>query len=114
MKISVLSLFLEHCSVIFEYVMLSDYRIRQGNQAVLQSIINGQNFFESWLTMILQNNPGFKAGSSTQKCFLAWQTWDLQRIMIYGFKQFAEDFFVKYGNSFFISPKHFNGSAIET
>jgi hypothetical protein len=113
-SISATADFLEQCSIIFEYGILSNYRIRQGNQAVLQSILNGQNFFESWLTTVLLNNPAFKAGSSTQKCFLAWQTWDLQRVMIYGFKEFAEDFFMKYGDSFFISPKRFNGSAIET
>jgi hypothetical protein len=86
----------------------------QSNQRVLNSILDGHHYFEQWITSILQGNEDYKAGSATQSFFLSWQTWDLQRIMIYGFKEFSEDFFTKYGDNFFISPKRFNGSAIET
>lgn len=106
--------FLENCSQIFEYGILSSNTVRQNNQTVLDNIMNGQRFLENWLTSVIRTNRDFKAGSATQKTFLAWQTWDLQRIMVYGFSAFAQDFFTKYGNDFFISPKRFNGSAIET
>ena len=106
--------FMGHCSTIFEYGMLSNYTIRQENQHVLDSILQAQKYFEDGLSHILQTDPDFKAGHSTQQTFMAWQTWDLQRIIIFGFKEFAIDFFNKYGDNFFISPKRFNGSAIET
>ena len=69
--------YLEHCNIIFEYGFLSNYTISQGNQRVLESIMNGHHFFEKWLTSILENNPDFKHGSATQKLFVSWQTWDL-------------------------------------
>lgn len=106
--------YLENCSEIFEYGILSHHMITSRNQTVLQRMTTGQQYFESWITSIIQDNPDYKAGSSTQRDFLSWQTWDLQRVMLYGFKEFAEDFFQKYQNNFFISPKRFNGSAIET
>ena len=106
--------YLETCYKVFEAGILSSYTIRQRNQTVLQSILEGNEFFEGWITTLLLNPLGYDATNSGQKKFLSWQTWDLQRVMIYGFKEFCQDFFNKYGDNFFIAPKRLNGSAIET
>ena len=107
--------YLEACYQIFEAGILSNYHIRQGNQRVLDNIIfSHQSFFENWITELLSRPEGYQAIASTQKKFLAWQTWDLQRVMIYGFRDFCQDFFGQYGDNFYITPKRFNGSAIET
>ena len=45
--------------------------------------------------------------------FLSWQTWDLQRIVYYGFTGFCEDFLTSH-SGYFIYPSRLNGSAIET
>jgi hypothetical protein len=54
------------------------------------------------------------SATPTQKKFLAWQTWDLQRIAVYGFSGLCADFFRKYSNNFYLAPMRLNGSAIET
>ena len=41
------------------------------------------------------------------------QTWDLTRLMVYGFTEFADDFFGRYPN-YYIWPRRINGSALET
>ena len=43
----------------------------------------------------------------------ALQTWDLTRLMVYGFTEFADDFFGRYPNHY-IWPRRINGSALET
>ena len=56
---------------------------------------------------------GYDAVDSQSKQFLAWQTWDLLRIMWYGFKEFATDFTTRH-SGFYVPPLRLNGSAIET
>ena len=47
--------------------------------------------------------------------FLAWQTWDLTRLMVSGFKLFIQDFFRRHPNTdHYIIPVRLNGSAVET
>ncbi len=70
-------------------------------------------FLEEWISALI-TNEGYNAADSRQKSFLAWQTWDLQRVLVYGFKELCQEFFTKYGDNFFLSPKRLNGSAIET
>ena len=107
--------YLEACYQMFEAGILSNYHIRQGNQRVLDNIIfSHQSFFENWITELLSQPEGYQATASTQRKILAWQTWDLQRVMIYGFRDLCQDFFGQYGDNFYITPKRFNGSAIET
>ena len=43
----------------------------------------------------------------------ALQTLDLTRLMVYGFTEFADDFFGRYPN-YYIWPRRINGSALET
>ena len=45
--------------------------------------------------------------------FLAWQTWDLLRIMHYGFLGFCSDFLER-NPEHVIHPMRLNGSAVET
>ena len=45
--------------------------------------------------------------------FISWQTWDLLRLMVYGFKNFALDFLEEHPG-YFICPIRINGSAVET
>ncbi len=45
--------------------------------------------------------------------FLAWQTWDLLRLMYYGFTGFTSEFLQKHPG-YTIYPIRLNGSAIET
>ena len=48
-----------------------------------------------------------------QKSFLAWQTFDLLRLMYHGFTEFCDDFLRRFP-SYFVSPLRINGSALET
>ena len=66
------------------------------------------------MASLLLQPEGFNANDSKQNKFLSWQTWDLQRIMVYGLHELSTDFIATYGNNFFLSPKRLNGSSIET
>ena len=49
----------------------------------------------------------------TGRKFLPWQTWDLMKIMYYGFKDFTT-LFLQTHKGYVIYPVRLNGSAIET
>jgi hypothetical protein len=54
--------------------------------------------------------------SDKNTLFLAWQTFDLLRVLLYGFKEYCRFFFEKYGHVRprpFISPIRMTGSALE-
>ena len=63
--------------------------------------------------MITRVCVGYDAVDSQSKQFLAWQTWDLLRIMWYGFQGFTANFTSQHPG-FYVSPLRLNGSAIET
>ena len=113
-QINMTANYLDSCYKIFETGVLSNYQIRQSNVQTLDRIMEGQRFFETWITNLLQQPGGYDANASQQKKFLAWQTWDLQRIMVYGLEALSHDFIGKYGDNFYVQPKRLNGSAIET
>lgn len=56
---------------------------------------------------------GYKITTTTQRPFLSWQTWDLLRVMYYGFRGFCSEFLQKHPG-YTIHPIRFNGSAVET
>lgn len=56
---------------------------------------------------------GYSITETTSRPFLSWQTWDLLRVMVYGFKGFCEDFLCR-NPGYTIYPVRLNGSAIET
>ena len=51
--------------------------------------------------------------TKSQRKFLSWQTWDLLRIMVYGFLGFCENFLSEHPG-YAIYPVRLNGSAVET
>ena len=59
------------------------------------------------------NGTGYNPVDSSGRLFLAWQIWDLMRIMWYGFKNFCDDFTARHPG-FYVAPLRLNGSAIET
>ena len=56
---------------------------------------------------------GYKITTTSEKEFLSWQTWDLLRLMYYGFKNLCADF-VSAHPGYTVYPVHLNGSAVET
>lgn len=56
---------------------------------------------------------GYKITTTTRRPFLSWQTWDLLRVMYYGFRGFCSEFLQKHPG-YAIHPIRFNGSAVET
>uniref|UniRef100_A0A1X7UVZ7 Uncharacterized protein n=1 Tax=Amphimedon queenslandica TaxID=400682 RepID=A0A1X7UVZ7_AMPQE len=80
---------------------------------VICSINKGYQFFTKWIDQILLNNPDFEHGGATQKKFLAWQTFDLLRIDVYGIRAFCKHFLDKHPR-YYISPMHLSGSAVES
>ncbi len=58
-------------------------------------------------------SSGYTITQTNERPFLSWQTWDLLRVMYYGFRQFSEEFLTKHPG-YTIYPIRFNGSAIET
>ena len=106
--------YLSACNELFERGILSNRTIRQSNTSCMDDILKGHRFFEEWLDSLMQKPGGYKAAATHQQNFLAWQTWDLQRIMVHGFHLFCQNFISKYEDKFFICPKRLNGSAIES
>ena len=45
--------------------------------------------------------------------YIIMQTWDLQRIMYYGFKGFSADYLTRHPG-YYVNPHDINGSVIET
>lgn len=85
--------YLSALNLIFERGILSDSFIRGMDSETLKNINDGQKFFTDWKAEILKNNKSYKFADAKQKSFLAWQTFDLQLIMVCGFNLFCKDFF---------------------
>ena len=66
-----------------------------------------------YLYMYIYLHPGYTIATTTRRPFLSWQTWDLLRVMYYGFQGFCAEFLQKHPG-YTIYPIHFNGSATET
>lgn len=62
---------------------------------------------------ICSHSTGYSITEQTGKRFLSWQTWDLMRLMFYGFKNFCADFTTAHPG-YTIYPVRLNGSAVET
>ncbi|XP_065903644.1 uncharacterized protein [Dysidea avara] len=101
--------YLEACNKLFENGYLSHKKIVSLQSPVLKSIEDGYSYFTTW-----HKNLSTKGPMKLQDPrFLSWQTWDLLRVCIYGFKSFAANFLEKYPDHF-ISPVRLSGSAVET
>ena len=82
--------YLRACNMLFENGFLSHDKIRDENADVLTSIQEGYSFFPRWYEAIEPHD--FQPTSSLERRFLAWQTWDLLRVSVYGFNTFCRDF----------------------
>ena len=103
--------YLEACNLLFEQGMLSHKQIKDMQSEVISNIRNGFKFFTNWYDAL--ENPNFHPVSSTERRFLAWQTMDLLRVMVFGFLLFCEDFFRRHPG-YYLVPLKWNGSAVET
>ncbi len=56
---------------------------------------------------------GYEVTSTSERPFVSWQTWDLLKIMVYGFSGFCKNFLERHPG-YTIYPIRLNGSAIET
>ena len=68
---------------------------------------------QSWPPFILSMPLGYRITRKSGKLFLSWQTWDLMRLMYYGFRNFCADFTTAHPG-YTIYPVRLNGSAVET
>ena len=124
--------YLTACHHIFERGLLGHVYINNSASPVLHSIDKGYTFFESWLTQklakgisntitfltlfehnILFDITGYHVTKTTDREFLSWQTWDLLRITVFGFKDFTASFLQDHPG-YVIYPVRLNGSAVET
>lgn len=62
---------------------------------------------------VICNHAGYNPLESQSRHFLSWQTWDLFRIMWYGFKEFCCSFTSKHPG-YYVTPPCLNGSPFET
>ena len=105
--------YLQACNKMFENGILSHTAIKNADSVVLQNIDEGFHFFMGWCDDAILEHINIFANNVTQ--FLAWQTWDLTRLMVHGFRLFIHDFFRRHPNTHhYIIPVRLNGSAVET
>lgn len=71
-----------------------------------QGITNSHKYF-------LLLHTDYSITSTSDRPFLSWQTWDLTKIMYYGFTGFCKDFLAE-NPTYRVYPMRLNGSAIET
>uniref|UniRef100_A0A1X7V628 Transposable element P transposase-like RNase H domain-containing protein n=1 Tax=Amphimedon queenslandica TaxID=400682 RepID=A0A1X7V628_AMPQE len=102
--------YLKACNKLFEDGILSHQKVDQLSSKVLKNIDEGYAFFKKWKDSF-SNDANLR--EPTQKCFLAWQTWDLLELMYHGFKGFCHDFLTEHPH-YYIIPVRISGSAIES
>lgn len=105
--------YLRACNHLFENGTLRAQRVEDMTSKVIKSMEKGFTFFENWLNQILDDDPNINLQKSQQEVFLSWQTWDLLRVMFYGFMGLAKEFF-KLCPGYFLSFIRITGSAIES
>lgn len=105
--------YLSACNNIFEKGFLSWHPISSPQSEGLQHIQQGYAFFVDWYDNLDRDIPDFSPKSPSEKRFLAWQTWDLLRICVYGFQAFCTDFLQRHPG-YYVAPLKWNGSAVET
>ncbi|KAL9953963.1 hypothetical protein ACROYT_G041447 [Oculina patagonica] len=108
--------YLDACNLLFEQGLLSRRRINNKESPVLANIRKGMSFFEEWCASHEDTVYADNSKKARQRKFLAWQTWDLLRLVVNGFLMFCDWFFdnVSPNGKYFISPLRINGSAIES
>lgn len=105
--------YLTACNKLFEHGFLSSRHVKTlEDDVVLGNINDGYKYFVEWFDE-LSECQNFTPTSTSESRFLAWQTWDLLRVCMYGFKAFCQDFLTEHPG-YYIIPVRINGSAIET
>ena len=102
---------MQACNKIFEMGILSHEKIKSDNRNVLLNIETGFKYFKDWHDSL--NGGDFQPLKSTERRFLSWQTWDILRVMVYGFINFTESFLREHPD-YYVVPLKLNGSAVET
>lgn len=104
--------FLEALNHLFENGLLSHESVKSVSAKPIQSIRQGFSFFQRWYTQ-LESCDDFVPSSPREKRFIAFQTFDMLRMAVYGFISYCELFLQKFPQNYVI-PFRANGSAIET
>ena len=105
--------YLAACNLLFEKGTLSHVPVKGPDSEPLACVATGFKFFENWMSSLISSHPHFLPTSPKTKEFLSWQTWDLLRLMRFGFVDFCKDFTTR-NPSHYIVPVRVTGSAIET
>ena len=102
---------------IFERGLLASSKTKMKVDAldcsILQNIDEGFAYFKTWHQTLTDTHDDFKSTAPQEKRFIAWQTFDLLRICVYGFKMFCQEF-LNDNPGYHIMPLMLNGSAVET
>ena len=111
--------YLTACNKLFENGILSHDPITTMDSVCIQNMRAGYKFFTDWFNRLqgeseVLADQEFNPTNPMEKVFLAWQTWDLLRLMFYGFTQFCDDFLTRHGDGYYVVPLKLNGSAVET
>ena len=125
--------YLTACNSLFERGILGKKVFVKSNASpIISNIESGYSYFSKWLDEHLDKGDlgfntcfgyhlfisfvscaGYSITETASRPFLSWQTWDLLRVMVYGFQGFCEDFLHR-NPGYTIYPVRLNGSAIET
>jgi len=105
--------YLEACHMIFERGILSHKLVKCPDCQVLNNIKEGFQFFQEWCFEHENKEYSENTKAVRNKNFLAWQTWDLLRLMVSGFSQLC-DWFTDNLPGYYICPLRINGSALES
>jgi hypothetical protein len=99
--------YLTACNKMFERGLLTKYPVRSDTDQVMIRIKEGYQYFVEWHQCIKAIN------CDDSWSFIAWQTWDLLRILISGSLSLVRDFTSQYPNNFVVLAR-LNGSAVES
>ena len=123
--------YLTACNQLFERGILGKkvYIKSVDSNPIISSMDQGFKFFSEWLDVELSkgeydsivtlcivfitSSTGYSITETKERSFLSWQTWDLLRVMYYGFRGFCHDFLSQHPG-YTIFPIRLNGSAIES
>jgi hypothetical protein len=93
-----------------------ELRVSGMDSIVFDKLEEADSFIRRWQNDVdrVVGRLGLSAEEKS-RVFLAWQTFDLWRVMIRGFQGYCRDFFQRYGDihDVFLKPSRMTGSALE-
>ncbi|XP_074649518.1 uncharacterized protein LOC141904930 [Tubulanus polymorphus] len=115
--------FLVACSQLFEEGLLKSRKpndmtrnsqIHDMESPIILNISEGYKYVRDWCEYLHHEFADeFQMISPSQKKFISWQTYDLLRVMVFGFIGFCKDYLTEFPG-YCITPLTVNGSAVET